>query len=172
MAITTGSNQQNWRTQPFVFWFFNEYLGNHFNLDAAADDRNHLCPEYYTEEDDALLHGWGSRTWVNPPFDYCLEFAQHAIQEAQEGNRIHMLMPHKSEQPWYGAIVNSGMLSEEHTFDGRLAYIDPRTLRAKSGAFFASTVLVLGGERSDTTRLFHHSQKKMQILFADRNLTD
>lgn len=31
----------------------------HFTLDACADEKNHKCDRYFTEEDNGLLQSWG-----------------------------------------------------------------------------------------------------------------
>lgn len=41
----------------------------HFTLDPCADDLNHKCDKYYTEEQDGLAQDWsGERVFCNPPY--------------------------------------------------------------------------------------------------------
>lgn len=41
----------------------------HFTIDVAADDNNHMCPRYYTPQQDGLKQDWtGEVVWCNPPF--------------------------------------------------------------------------------------------------------
>ncbi len=57
-VVNVEEGPSNWRTPPHLFWWFDqqvqEYGDGPFGCDVFADDDNHLCDEYYTEEEDAL----------------------------------------------------------------------------------------------------------------------
>ena len=55
--MSTGNN--NWSTPQ---WFFDR-LNSIFNftLDSCADEMNHKCELYYTEQNDGLTKNWGGK---------------------------------------------------------------------------------------------------------------
>lgn len=54
------SNKKYWETPQALFNELDREF--HFTLDAAASDKNHKCPKYYTEADDGLLQDWAGET--------------------------------------------------------------------------------------------------------------
>lgn len=65
-SIVFSTKQSNWRTPPWLFNLLDREFG--FNLDAAADDTNALCPRYFTEHDNALRQAWWGNVYCNPPY--------------------------------------------------------------------------------------------------------
>ena len=63
-------DRNTWRTPPELFNAVNEVFN--FGVDLAADDDNHLCPEYYTFDRSAFnpitLCYIDRPVWCNPPF--------------------------------------------------------------------------------------------------------
>jgi len=59
--------KQDWATpQDFFDKLDAEF---HFTLDPCADDQNHKCEKYFTEEQDGLNQDWsGERVFCNPPY--------------------------------------------------------------------------------------------------------
>lgn len=51
------SEKSDWETPQELFDKLHEEF--HFTLDAAASDRNHKLPRYYTEQTDGLKQDWG-----------------------------------------------------------------------------------------------------------------
>lgn len=51
------SNSDEWNTPQDIFDDLNSEFN--FNLDAAANDQNHKCPDYFTKETDGLKQNWG-----------------------------------------------------------------------------------------------------------------
>ena len=65
VMFSTGNN--NWSTPQSFFDRLNSVF--HFTLDPCADDTNHKCNQYYTEQDDGLAKNWGGQTvFCNPPY--------------------------------------------------------------------------------------------------------
>lgn len=57
LDVMFSSKSMNWATpQSFFDSLDNEF---HFTLDPCADDRNHKCDTYYTENDNGLAQCWG-----------------------------------------------------------------------------------------------------------------
>ena len=46
-----------WATPQGLYDKLNKVFS--FTLDACADETNHKCEKYYTEEDDGLKQSWG-----------------------------------------------------------------------------------------------------------------
>ena len=76
----------------------------YFDLDAAADPHNALCPGYYTKEDDALKLPWYENLgedgivksiWCNPPYSNgnILRFVHKAWLESGNGATVVLLIP-------------------------------------------------------------------------------
>lgn len=76
----------------------------HFDLDAAADPHNTLCPGYYTKEDDALNLPWYEdlgedgvvkSIWCNPPYSagQIIKWVHKAWLESGNGATVVMLIP-------------------------------------------------------------------------------
>lgn len=52
-----SSNSDNWSTPQDIY----EALDNefNFNLDPCADESNHKCENFFTQNDDGLTKNWG-----------------------------------------------------------------------------------------------------------------
>lgn len=62
-----SSKTDKWATPQKFFDELNEEF--HFTLDPCADEINHKCEKYYTEEQDGLLQDWGGEVvFCNPPY--------------------------------------------------------------------------------------------------------
>lgn len=57
VMFSTGNN--NWSTPQSFFDRLNSVF--HFTLDPCADDTNHKCDLYYTQQDDGLAKNWGGK---------------------------------------------------------------------------------------------------------------
>ena len=63
VVFSTGNN--NWSTPQSFFDRLNSVF--HFTLDPCADDTNHKCELYYTEQNDGLAKNWGGRQFFCNP---------------------------------------------------------------------------------------------------------
>jgi len=81
----------------------------HFDLDCAADSRNHKCDLWLGEggiEFDALEADWGGCTgFLNPPYSLCGAFVKKARAEADKGATVVMLLPVRSDTKWWHDYV-------------------------------------------------------------------
>lgn len=65
--IHFSSASGDWSTPQGFFDKLNEEF--HFTLDPCADDTNHKCEKYYTEEQDGLKQDWSEEiVFCNPPY--------------------------------------------------------------------------------------------------------
>ncbi len=95
-------------TDPEFFAAMDKRFGL-FTLDAAAAEHTAKCQDYYTAEDDGLMHPWGSHTfrqrvWCNPPYSDCGAWVRKAWAEWGAGRAevIVMLLPaNRVEQGWW-----------------------------------------------------------------------
>ncbi|MFT7578388.1 MAG: phage N-6-adenine-methyltransferase [Myxococcota bacterium] len=104
-AIITAA-RQDWGTAPAFVGGVSSWFGA-FDLDVAAGDHNAKAPRWYTEADDGLSQPWLGSWWCNPPWESktAKRFVAKAIAETlNPGSRGVMLLPHKSEQPFWRDI--------------------------------------------------------------------
>ena len=113
-----GNGVNDRRTPPELFKRYDDRY--HFTIDAAASHKNALCGRYCTVDGmcdrgqwfeglDGLTYPWrGEVVWVNPPYGRGLlsPFVVKAHREAVD-NRVPtvMLLPVRTEQPWFQEIV-------------------------------------------------------------------
>lgn len=88
----------------------------HFDLDAAADERNHKCELYFGKGGiafDALEEDWGGEgttVFLNPPYSVAGAFVQKAREEADKGAVVVLLLPVRSDNKWFHKYVwDTGM---------------------------------------------------------------
>jgi phage N-6-adenine-methyltransferase len=73
--------RQAWRTPKWLFNSLDEIFD--FTVDACASKNNHLCPVYWTAQNDARLQDWSKhRVFINPPFKQANKFV-HKCPEAK-----------------------------------------------------------------------------------------
>lgn len=93
--LSTGKN--DWETPQDLFDELDKEF--YFTLDACADDQNHKCSRYYTQEQDGLTKDWNGETvFCNPPYSNklqnawvkkCYEESRHAV--------VVMLLPARTD---------------------------------------------------------------------------
>ena len=78
-----------------------------FTLDPAATDENHLCEEYYTEEDDGLALPWYGSVFVNPPYGRgIIEWVRKCYIESLDHARVVVgLLPSRTDTKWWHEYV-------------------------------------------------------------------
>jgi phage N-6-adenine-methyltransferase len=132
--------KNSWSTDPDVFNALDQEFK--FSLDAAASDKNHLVPFYFTKEVDAISVDWyqellqapdtngfgGMSVWVNPPYGRgCIKkFMNKAIEEKTKGVTTVMLVPATLDAQWLPLhsiseirVVTGGRLSFYHPVTGK-----------------------------------------------------
>ena len=98
-----------------------------FTLDAAASDKNHKCPKYYTKAQDGTKQSWASETvFCNPPYNVndLLKFTQKGVFEARKNWVTSVfLVPVKSDQEWWHLLWNDTTVCVEYRWiRGRVKY--------------------------------------------------
>lgn len=119
-AMFTSINSK-WAT-PRDFYNKQDNLWQ-FTLDPCADEDNHCCEKYYTEEDDGLAQSWaGHRVFLNPPYGRDIyPWLEKAHEEAISGNTLIVaLIPARVGTGWYDDLVRGRAL--EIPVRGRLTF--------------------------------------------------
>lgn len=116
------SDRSDWETPRDLFERLDAFW--HFDLDAAASDENHLCPDYFTKETDGLEQSWsGRRVWLNPPYGRQMaDWMRKAYEETRDGRTLVIgLVPARTDTRWYHDFIQ-GRAAEVKFIRGRLKY--------------------------------------------------
>lgn len=100
-----------------------------FAVDLAADRTNKVCPLYFTQEDDALLHSWdlglpsGEWLWLNPPYGDIRPWVEKAYRESLRPDvQVAVLIPASVGANWWKSWVHEKaqvlFLNGRITFNG------------------------------------------------------
>lgn len=122
--------RDHWRTPEWLFAALNEEF--HFVLDAAASEKNHLCDQYFTADDNALKQDWDKITcgrgsvFCNPPYSRGNKepFIEKAYREAMSGVVSVLVLPAQTSEKWF-----PWSRANEIRFikNGRVSFIHPET---------------------------------------------
>jgi phage N-6-adenine-methyltransferase len=131
-ADMTEDPRQCWRTPRVLFDVFHERC--RFDVDAAADDSNHLLPCYWTVRDDglALLRSFEhrrNRVFVNPPYGHISPWAEACCERTGWGSFSAMLVPARTDQIWFHRYATHGAL---YFSRGRIQFDPPAGIAPSS----------------------------------------
>lgn len=97
----------DWLMDQLEAWC-RKLTGKGFQIDAAAANWNHQVDRYWSKEQDALRQNWKKYTtlFCNPPFakDVMDGFATKAIEAAQAGSTVVMILPVWTGANWFQRI--------------------------------------------------------------------
>jgi len=152
-GIKTPKDSQ--RTPPSLFKNLDARF--HFNLDAFASPRNHLCDFYYTgysRYDDALIQPWHGalgqgikmRVFGNPPYSQHLigPCIYKAYMESLRGATVAMLVSADLSTVWWDYCMYA---AEWIRIKGRVVFNEDGGTPCRGGAKFASVVVVFDAEQ-------------------------
>lgn len=116
------SKSDSWETPEWLFSELN--LEFKFTLDAAASEANHLCLDYFSENNCGIKNSWkGHNVFCNPPYKTKLQraFIMKAHYEYEYNNVTSVLLiPARTEtKAWHEHIFKS---SEIRFVKGRLRF--------------------------------------------------
>lgn len=136
--MTSGmytSDSAEWGTPQAFFDELDKEF--HFDLDIAANDKNHKCTRYYTKETDALAHqeDWTGTIWCNPPYGRVIGDWVEACSK-YDGLSV-MLLPARTDTRWFHDYIYNNPRAEIRFIKGRLHFND-----SKNSAPFPSMVVV------------------------------
>lgn len=138
MSINQGlftSNTDLWATPQDFFDKLNKEFN--FELDVCANDENHKCDKYFTEETNGLDQEWAGVCWVNPPYGRVIgDWVKKAYESSLNGATVVCLVPARTDTKWWHEYCMKG---EIRLVKGRLKFGD-----SKNSAPFPSAVVVFG----------------------------
>ena len=141
--VIFSSRSCEWETPQWLFDQLDEEF--HFTIDVAANQENHKCDRYYTEEDDGLSKSWeGETVWLNPPYGLEVRrWMRKAWEEhKQHGITIVTLVPSRTDVAWFHDFVYGK--AEIRFIRGRLHFSN-----SKSPATFPSMIVIYRGNLHD-----------------------
>ncbi|MFZ4835946.1 phage N-6-adenine-methyltransferase [Rouxiella sp. Mn2063] len=142
---TPAEHKDTWQTPPELFAAINAEFS--FQLDAAASERNALCRNFITEEQDTLVTPWSDYVaigyaWMNPPYSNPLPFVQKAAHEAEVNNiGCVMLLPADQSVGWFKEAIKTA--SEVRCITGgRLSFISSQSGKPVGGNTKGSMLII------------------------------
>lgn len=139
--VLFSSKKQDWATpQDFFDKLDAEF---HFSLDPCADDQNHKCEKYFTEEQYGLSQDWsGERVFCNPPYGRDVpKWVKKCFDETTTGDceLAVMLLHARTDTRWFHDYIYQ-KADEVRFVKGRLKFGGQTT-----SAPFPSMVVVFWG---------------------------
>lgn len=149
------STRDDWRTPPVIMSPILDRF--RFTGDACASALNTWAPEFFTEEDNALIKSWkqlGPVVWMNPPYSMANEFMRRArLQAFEHGLTVCALLPSTMDVKWWheDAITHA---AELWFYRGRISFLDPVEVKPVTGNPVGSVLVVFrGNERIPQARI-------------------
>lgn len=134
-----SSKTDKWATPQDFYDRLNEEF--HFTLDPCADETNHKCDTYFTEEEDGLKQDWrGHVVFCNPPYGNKETgiWTQKCYEEAQKENTTAVLLiPARTDRISFHEYIYKKSNVEIRFIRGRLKFGG-----SKDSAPFPSMVVV------------------------------
>jgi len=122
-----SSKTDQWSTpQDFYDKLDNTY---HFNLDPCADEFNHKCDTYFTEEQDGLKQDWGGHTvFCNPPYGSVIkDWVKKCSEESKKPNTIIVLLiPARTDTKYFHEYIYKKPNVDIDFIKGRLKFGDSK----------------------------------------------
>ena len=132
-----SSKTDEWATPQDFFDKLNDEF--HFTLDPCADEFNHKCQKYFTEQQNGLIQDWSGETvFCNPPYGRETQhWVQKCFSEVYSGNCpcAVMLIPARTDTRWFHKYIYKK--AEIRFIKGRLKFGD-----SENAAPFPSMVVV------------------------------
>lgn len=102
-----ASSKTDWETPPALFDLLDSEF--RFTLDAAANDANHKCTRYLTEEEDALeADVFDEVVFCNPPYGTGLdEWVRAFGRWALNGCHVVALLPANTDTRWFADVFRN-----------------------------------------------------------------
>jgi site-specific DNA-methyltransferase (adenine-specific) len=107
IKVHFSSASDKWSTPQDLFEKLNAEFD--FTLDPCADECNHKCDKYYTEERNGLEQSWsGERVFCNPPYGREIsKWVKKCFDEVYSGgcDLAVALLPARTDTRWFHGYV-------------------------------------------------------------------
>ena len=155
-----------WQTPREIYDYLNAIYT--FNLDAYANENDHLCPNYIGESDNAHIVDWRTYTngdpvvaFCNPPYSQpniklCLGAAR---REAERGGTALVLIPNQPSKYWLTHVIDQANLIQ--VLVGRVSFIHPLSGKPKQGNAGGSIILA-----------FHPRDRRARCVVSETSYKD
>lgn len=152
---TPDRKRSKWETPLWMVQYLELRQKARFEVDAAASDKNHKAPIWYTEETDGLSKDWGADgnfIFLNPPYDDIIPWVEKAIEQikAHKHITIQIVLPNDNSTYWYRlAAINATEvinLIHDGKNSGRVGFIDPDTGKAVNNNNKGTQIFTLTGK--------------------------
>ena len=77
------------------------------------------CPLH--SQFNGLVIEWEDKTFVNPPYSQCIQWVLKAIEQAEKGKEIVMLVPSRTDTKWFHLLLSKPYVSMQFV-KGRLKF--------------------------------------------------
>ena len=141
--MSTEASHSDWWTPRGLVSILNSEF--HFDLDAAASAENTICPQFISEQQDALIASWKGKTiWCNPPYGQGYHntiapfVARGYEQHVEQQNTVVMLLPAYTDPKYWRDYCTKA--HEIRFLTGRLAFLDGG--KKKMSARFPSVLVI------------------------------
>lgn len=105
---TKKVNKDLWSTPDSVVSYFEDFIGLPITLDAASSSANAVSSDFITEAEDSLKVNWleyykehDGLVWLNPPFSNITPFVEKAIEMADLGANVCVLVTNSTCAHWF-----------------------------------------------------------------------
>lgn len=153
---TSVSQSTRWGTPPAIYASLDQEFG--FTLDAAADCANAKHVRFFTKDTDALRASWaGEVVFCNPPYGRDMgAWVAKALQEAEQGATVVMLLPARTDVAWFHDYVLPH--AEIRFIRGRLGFTlgNVATNRGARAPFASMVAIFYPGVRGDGNGVIQH----------------
>jgi len=139
IEVMFSSKDDKWSTPQDFYDELNAEFN--FTLDPCADDYNHKCEKYFTEEINGLEQSWeGERVFCNPPYgDAIKDWVRKAyIEGCKPNGLVVMLIPARTDTRYFHQYIYHK--AEIRFIKGRLKFGN-----SKNSAPFPSMVVIFRG---------------------------
>lgn len=148
--VMFSSKTDQWATPQEFYNQLNEEF--HFTLDPCADEFNHKCEKYFTEEDNGLSKDWGGEiVFCNPPYGKEIgKWCKKCYEESKKPNTtVVLLIPARTDTKYFHDYIYHK--AELRFVKGRLKFSD-----SNNSAPFPSMVVIFSSDEKKIYQKFKY----------------